>query len=189
DTSRRPSPQESDRGTEVYLHLVDLGFDPKLPAEAVLVVRTTCTNRDLPSQLQRAGDELYFELEAAAPLARIRCLRSPTMPLRPALRRGAHWRLISHLALNHLAISDAVEGREALQEILRLYDFSDPESGQQLAAFNRNVIEGITSVSSRRVVGRTGSEVSSGFCRGVEVTLEFDDQRYVGVGTYLFASV
>lgn len=187
--TRKPSFQEGDRGTEMALNLVDLAFDPRLPAEAVLVVRTTCTNRDLPSQLQRAGDELYFELEAAAPLAGIRCLRSPTIPLRPPLRRGAHWRLISHLSLNHLAISDPVEGREALQEILKLYDFSDPEAGQQLAAVTRNVIEGILSVGSRRVVGRTGAETASGFCRGIEVTLELDEQRYVGIGAYLFACV
>ena len=74
--TRRPSLVEGDRGTEVYLHLVDLGFEPRLPGEPVLVVRTLCTNRELPSQLQRAGDELYLELEAAAPLERIRCLRS-----------------------------------------------------------------------------------------------------------------
>lgn len=187
--SRKPSLAENDRGTEVYLNLVDLGFDPKLPAEAVLVVRTTCTNRDLPSQLQRAGDELYFELEAAAPLAGIRCLRSPTIPLRPPLRRGAHWRLVSHLTLNHLAISDPLEGRDVLQEILKLYDFSDPEAGQQMAAVTRNVIDGVLAVGSRRVVGRTGAETSSGFARGVEITLELDEQRYVGVGAYLFACV
>src|SRR5262249_34006899 len=131
--TRKPSLAERDRGTEVSLHLVDLGFNPRLPPESVLVVRTTCTNRDLPSQLQRAGDELYLELEAAAPITRVRCVRSPTVPLRPPLRRGAYWRLISHLSLNYLSVTDPVEGREALQEILRLYDFSDPEAGQQLA--------------------------------------------------------
>src|SRR5262249_45672818 len=135
--SRKPSLKENDRGTELHLNLVDLQFNPNLPAEAVLVVRTTCTNRDLPSQLSRAGDAIYFELEAAAPLSRIRCLRMPTAPLRPPVRRGAHWRLLSHLNLNHLSVTDPREGREALQEILRLYDFSDPESGQQLSAVTR----------------------------------------------------
>jgi type VI secretion system protein ImpG len=62
-TSRRPSMVENDRGTEVYLSLVDLDFNPRLPAESVLVVRTTCTNRDLPNQLQHFGEELGFELE------------------------------------------------------------------------------------------------------------------------------
>jgi type VI secretion system protein ImpG len=188
-TSRHHSTQEGDRGTNVLLHVVDLGFNPKLPAESVLVVRTTCTNRDLPSQLQRAGEELYFELEMAAPLSRLRCVRSPTIPLRPPLRRGAQWRLISHLNLNHLSITDPVEGKNALQEILKLYDFSDPTVGQQMEAVLQQVIEGILSVSSRRVVGRTGSEISSGFSRGIEVTIELDEQKYVGSGAFLFASV
>jgi type VI secretion system protein ImpG len=187
--SRRPSLQKGDRGTEVYLNLVDLKFDPRLPADTVLVVRTTCTNRDLPARLQRAGEDLYLELEAAAPLARIRCLRGPSLPLRPPLRRGAHWRLLSHLNLNHLSISDPVEGRQALQEILRLYDFSDPDAAPQQAAVTRNVVEGITSLSSRRVVGRTGGPTASGFCRGVEVMVELDEQKYVGTGAFLFACV
>jgi type VI secretion system protein ImpG len=193
--SRQPSilktdKENKDRGTDVFLSLVDLGFNPRRPPSSTIVVRTTCTNRDLPIELQKLGDGLYLELEAAAPLKRINCLRPPTAPLRPPLRRGAHWRLISHLALNHLSLSDPVEGRQALQEILRLYDFSDPDAGQQLAEVTRQVIEGIASVSSRRVVGRVGpAEVASGFCRGVEVTIEFDERQYVGTGAFLFASV
>jgi type VI secretion system protein ImpG len=190
--SRRQTMADDDRGTEVYLNLVDLSFNPHLPSESVLVVRTTCTNRDLPNQLQHAGEDLAFELEMAAPLAGyggIRCLRPPSPPLRPPLRRGAHWRLLSHLNLNHLSLTDGKEGRDVLQEILRLYDFSDPESGRQHAAVTRKLIEGIVSVSSRRVVGRTGGPTSSGFARGVEVTIEFDEEKYVGTGAFLFACV
>jgi type VI secretion system protein ImpG len=187
--SRRPSFRGNDRGTDVWMNLVNLDFNPQLPADSVLIVRTTCLNRDLPNIMQRAGDDLYFELEAAAPLKKIRCLRSPTPTLRPPLRRGAHWRLVSHLALNHLSISDPVEGHQALQEILKLYDFSDPESGRQQAAVTRQIIEGITSVSSRPVVGRIGGPIASGFCRGTEVTIEFDEEKYIGTGVFLFASV
>lgn len=187
--TRRPATRENDRGTEVYLNLVDLDFKPHLPAASTLVVRTTCTNRDLAGHLQRAGDQLYLELEAVAPLAGIRCVRTPTLPLRPPRRRGAFWKLISHLNLNHLSLGDAVEGRAALQELLRLYDFSDPESGQQLAEVNRLLIEGIDGVSSRRVVGRVADAAAAGFCRGVEVTVTLDEDRYVGTGAYLFASV
>jgi type VI secretion system protein ImpG len=187
--TRRASARENDRGADVYLNLVDLEFQPHLPSATTLVVRTTCTNRDLAGVLQRAGEQLYFELEAPAPLAGLRCVRSPTLPLRPPLRRGAHWRLLSHLSLNHLSIADPLEGKAALQEILRLYDFSDPESGQQLAEVTRLLIEGVTAVSSRRVVGRAGGLAAGGFCRGVEVTIEFDEEKYVGTGVYLVASV
>jgi type VI secretion system protein ImpG len=187
--ARRASLLEDDRGTEVYLSLVDLDFDPRLPADAVLTVETTCLNRDLPTRLQQAGEELAFHLEKVAPVAAIRCLHSPTLTLRPPLRRGAYWRLLSHLNLNHLSLADEEEGRMALQEMLRLYDFSDPQAGQQLQAVNRNLIDGILGVKCRSVVGRTGTAVSSGFARGTEVTVELDEQKYLGTGAFLFARV
>src|SRR5207302_11231248 len=124
--TRRPAPD--DQGTDVYLTLVDLDFNPGRPGADTLVVRTTCTNRNLPDQLQRLGDQLALRLEAAAPLTGIRCVRTPTRALRPPLRRRAYWRLLSHLSLNHLSLSDSVEGLEALKEILRLYDFSDSKA-------------------------------------------------------------
>ena len=64
------------------------------------------------------------------------------------------------------------------------------------------VIEGITAVSTRRVVGRPplvrhpkkppepgDQPTASGFCRGLEVTIEFDEKNYVGTGVFLFACV
>ena len=107
-----------------------------------------------PPILQQAGERLIFDLEAAAPLARIRCVRSPTSPLRPPLRRGTYWRLVSHLCLNHLSLANSVEGRESLQEILRLYDFSDPETDKQTSLVTQHLIEGINAVGSRKVTGR-----------------------------------
>ncbi len=188
--SRRPTTIENDRGNELYLNLVDASFLPSLPAESTLVVRTTCTNRDLPTQLQLAGERLFFELEGAAPLAGIRCLRTPTTPLRPPHRRGRYWSLLSHLSLNYLSLSDPEQGRAALQEILRLYDFSDPKAGQQqLAEVTRQIIDGITGLATRRIVGRTRADAGGGFCRGIEVTIEFDEQKYTGVGMYQFACV
>src|SRR5262249_37429280 len=87
--SRRPALAGNDRGTEVYLHLVDLDFDPCVPSVANLQVKVTCTNCDLPLTLQKAGEDLAFFLKPAAPLERIRCVRTPTAPLRPRAPRGA----------------------------------------------------------------------------------------------------
>jgi type VI secretion system protein ImpG len=90
------------------------------------------------------------------------------------------WRLISHLSLNHLSIVE--KGSEALREILRLYDFSDD------AAIRRQ-IAGITGVTSRSSISRVTSDTGVAFCRGTDVTLEFDDDQYVGAGVFLLASV
>jgi type VI secretion system protein ImpG len=189
-TSRWASLAERDQGTFVDVHLVDLDFQPQAPSGESLEVTTTCTNRDLPNQLRAAGTGVGFELEAAAPLARIHCLRPLTPPLRPKPRRGRLWHLISHLSLNYLSLAEEDKGREALQEILGLYDFSDPEAGQQqLAAVTRQFIDGISAVTSRRVIGRLTREHISSFCRGVEVDIALDDDKYPGVGVFLFASV
>lgn len=185
---RKASTHGSDFGTDVWLTLVDLNFNPSLPAASTLIVETTCTNRNLPAQLQHFGEGLQLSLTGAAPLTGTRCLRVPGAALHPPLRRGAYWGLISHLCLNHLSISDPVDGKAALQEILRLYDFSDPGSGQQqMSDVNRQLIEGVDAVASRRVVGRVAGVGGSGFCRGVEVTVTLDEQKYVGTGMYLFA--
>ena len=179
-TTRRPSDRKGDAGTEVYLSLVDLDFKPSRPAADTLTVHVTCTNRDLPARLPFGGERGLLELEGAAPLSRILCLTKPTTVSRPRMGRGAQWRLISHLSLNYLSLVDG--GREALQEILRLYDFSgSPVVRQQIA--------GILDVRSRRVVGRPNSMPWNGFCRGLEVTVDLDEEHYVGTGVYLFASV
>lgn len=186
--TRRASQAADDNGSEVYLSLVDLGFDPHVPAVENLTVHTTCTNRDLPSRLpfgnsgaNREGD---FEVEGAGPLAGVVAMRKPTAPVRPPLRRAAHWRLISHLSLNHLSITTADgEGRpRALQEILMLYDFLNSSA-------TRNQITGITGIASRRVTRQTGGHIGAGFVRGLETTIEFDSDRFAGSGVYLFAAV
>src|SRR5205807_1391612 len=120
--TRRPSQRQDDPGTEVYLSFVDLGFNPNVPATETVTVQISCTNRDLPGKLPFGGREGDLEVEGAAPVSRVRCLRKPTNALRPPLRQGGQWRLISHLSLNHLSIVDENGKPDSLREILLLYD-------------------------------------------------------------------
>lgn len=183
--TRRPSAggrDRTDKGTEVYLSFVDLGFSPSAPADWVVDVETTCLNRDLPHRLPFGGDQPRLRMTGGAPLSRIACLTPPTRTFRPAMKHGATWRLISHLSLNHLSLQPGGGGLDALKEILKLYDFAD-------SAATRARIEGLIGLDSRRIVGRADGAVAGGFCRGVEVTLQFDESHYSDHGLYLFASV
>jgi type VI secretion system protein ImpG len=182
--TRRQSQKPNDPGSEVYISLVDLKFNPFVPPVETLTLHATCTNRDLPSRLPFGGREGDFEVEGTAPLSNVQCLKKPTGTLRPPLRRGAHWRLISHLSLNPISIvsSDGEARPDAIREILLLYDFMDSSA-------TRKQISGISDISSRRVVRQTGSRIGTGFVRGVETTVEFDEEQYVGSGLFLFASV
>lgn len=176
--TRRPSARKGDAGSEVWLTFVDPNFRPSRPAAETLTVHSTCTNRDLPGRLPFGGPAGDFDLEAPGPVSRVRCLRKPTPSLRPPMGRGAQWALVSHLSLNHLSLADSTEGLDALRAILRLYDLAG-------SAATRQQIDGITRVAGRRASGRVGD----GVCRGVEVTLEFDETHFVGSGVFLFASV
>jgi type VI secretion system protein ImpG len=186
---RRPSNLEGDRGTEAYLTLVDSEFDPRLPAEAVLDVRTTCFNRNWPVTYQRAGEALFPETSSTQLPGPAVCLHSPTLPLRPGLSRASYWRLIAQNNLNHASLTDPDKGCQALQEMLRLCDFSDVRLDRQLAQVNQQVIDGIRSLKCRPVQGQVTSGPQIGYCRGVEATVEFDEKNYVGVGLFLFACV
>jgi type VI secretion system protein ImpG len=173
---------EIDHGTEMFLTLVDLDFEPDAPADWAVVVETTCLNRDLPSRLPFGGGQPNLTLTAGGQIERVTCVTPPTKTRRPPMREGTIWRLISHLSLNHLSLADNENGAEPLREILSLYDFTGtPES--------RDVVAGLLNVQSRRTVGRVNSPVSAGFCRGVEVTLHFDEDKFTGSGLFLFASV
>ncbi len=173
---RRPSGRRDDEGTEVHLSFTDAGFKPEAPGVEILTVHTTCTNRDLPSRLPFGDPAGDFEMETAAPTARISCLIKPTPTRRPTLGGALQWRLISHLALNYLSLLEASE--TALKEILRLYDFDD-------SPVTRRQIEGIVSVRSSFVTKRVGMA----HVRGVQIELTLDEDKFVGSGAYLFASV
>lgn len=180
---RRQSQRANDKGTEMYLTLVDSNFRPTVPADEVITVRCTCTNRDLPARLAFGSKQGDFDLEGAVPVSRIRCLTKPTDTIRPPRFRGAQWRLISHLSLNYLSLVENKDGvPEALQEILELYNYQDSE-------VNHRQILGIKHMDSKRVVRKIGDQIGAGFVRGTEITLEFDEDEFVGSGLFVFASV
>jgi type VI secretion system protein ImpG len=110
---------------------------------------------------------------------RVIALRKPTPTLRPPVGRDALWRLISHLSLNYLSLVE--EGREAFQEMLRLYQTTSPQLDQQ--------IDGITTVSSARRFARVIGDHGISYVRGVRVQMELDENKFVGGGVYLFANV
>jgi type VI secretion system protein ImpG len=181
--TRRDSQRDEDEGTEMFVSLVDMNFNPRVPAVEVLNIRTTCTNRDLPARLPFGGREGDFEVEGSGLLSKARCLTKPTETIRPARRRALQWRLISHLNLNFLSIVENINGApEALQEVLHLYNFDDSTAA-------RRQILGITGIESRKVVRRIGDHIGAGFVRGLETTVTFNEEEFVGSGMFLFACV
>lgn len=179
---RVPSIRPDDHGTDVFLSFVDLDFNPLVPPAEVVLVSTTCSNRDIPANVQKTGaDPWGFQLVGQNPVRRITTPVEPTKPLR--LRDADNrWRLISHLSLNHLSITGGSDGAAALREILRLYDYTTSQTTAQ-------IIDGITTINSERSVAPIQDAKTRGFCRGLDVTVTFDDEKYPGTGFFLLACV
>jgi type VI secretion system protein ImpG len=192
--ARKPSFQTAggDEGTEVFLNLVDIDFRPDVPRDWTVEIDTLCVNRNLPDDLPFGGGEPRLTIHGAPSVSRVMCLTRPTRTRRQDLGKGSRWRLLSHLTLNHLSLAELAppasdpEGArqpEAFREILRLYDAVS-------TAATASQIEGLANVTSRPVVGRVREpNAPPGFCRGIEVSLTFDEARFATSGIYLFASV
>jgi type VI secretion system protein ImpG len=169
-----------DGSSDVFISFVDLSGRPAFPAEDSVTMRLTCFNRDLPSRLPFGNEDGDFEIEGGGPIKKVVALVKPTSVLHPPLGKALHWRLISQLSLNYLSLVEG--GTQALQEILRLYNFGDHP-------FHERQIQGIVSLDSRPALTQVTSEEGVSFVRGRRVDIEFDEEQFAGGGVYLFASL
>lgn len=167
-------------GFETELSIVDVDFDPAAPQTDTLSVEVTATNRDLPSLLSIGAPGGDLTMDGGSAAREIRLLRKPSPSHRFERGRGAHWRLVSHLSLNHLSLSGG--GIDALKELLRLYDL--PRS-----ATNRRLLDGIVSIDYRAASACLPGNPFATFVRGTEIRLAVDEQHFVGSGLRLFAQV
>ena len=176
---REPTGRADLPGGDMILSFVDLDFKPARPPTQVVFAHTLCTNRGVAAQIP-VGARL--EVEVDAPLVGVVCLTKPTRQFAPPLAGETLWRLVSHLSLNRLSLSGGESGLAALREILALYAAYDD-------ATVRGQLAGLAGLSCRDVVRRIGNEAWRGFCRGTEVRLELDEERFVGAHPFLLASV
>jgi type VI secretion system protein ImpG len=183
DRARAQGTRTSYTGSEVYVSLVDQHDAPFPHSLRHITIDALCTNRDLPLLLP-TGLDSDFTLRVSAPVRAVRILRGPSRPY-PALAEGAlTWRLISHLGLNYLSLTDvdATQGAAALREMLDLYgNLADPAVRRQ--------IQGVRSMALAPVFRRLPEPGPIVFGRGVEVALKIDEVAFSGSSPYLFGAV
>jgi len=179
-THRDEDVAQSSPGHELEISVVDIDFDPTSPQTDTLSLTVTATNRELPSLLSfgTAGGDLF--MEGGGPAKSIRLLRKPSSSFRFDLGKGALWRLVSHLSLNHLSLSDG--GIDALKEMLRLYDL--PRS-----ATNRRQIEGLVGIQFAPTTAWLPGEPYAAYVRGTSVRVSVNEDSFVGTGLGLFAAM
>ncbi len=167
-------------GYEAEISIVDIDFDPAAIETDTLSIELTCCNRDLPALLTYGLPDGDLFMEGGLMPRSINFLRKPSRSYRFERGRGAHWRLISHLSLNHLSLSRG--GLEAFQEMLGLYDL--PRS-----ATSQRQISGIVDMEYKAAQAWLPGNPFACLVRGVEVRMTIDEEGFVGSGMHVFAYI
>jgi len=188
-------------GSEVYLALVDASNAPFSADLRQLSVEALCTNRDMPIHMPLNKGKTDFTLDIGAPVEAIRAVAGPTAPQASYVdnednkRSGdASWRLVSHLALNYLSLTDEDmdgdgevsaderQGAASLRDLMKLYSaVGEPAIRKQ--------IEGLRSIQTAPITRRVPTTGAVAFARGLEVTCTFDENLFAGSGVFLLGAV
>lgn len=169
---------EDDRTSDTDIAFVDRERRFASPVDTVASVDALCLNRDLPEQLPFGGGHPYLQLASGhEAVGGVQALLPPTPSVRMNDQEGRNWRLISHLLLNHLSLTDGNGG--ALKDILSLYNFRDSPETRQFA-------EAIVSLQAQSSLARMPH---GGMVPGTDIALTFDPNAIDQASAYLFGSI
>lgn len=152
-----------------------------LPQTETLSIGLLCTNASLPRSLQM-GD-VSQPTSSSPEFAEFKNIRPPTDNVSPPVGRGTNllWRLLSHLSLNYISLSES----ENLRALLGLYvSIAGRDRATVLA--NRKRITGIEDVKSN-----TSNRLVTGvMMRGQAITLKMREDHFAGSGDlFLFGCI
>lgn len=147
--------------------------------QETLSVELTCTNHNLPRQLQ-VGD-IRQACEQTPEFVTFRNISVPTPSFAPPLDQDFLWKLISHMSLNYLSLTDI----NPLKVILETYDLPRYHD-RQAQKVSRRRLDALRSIRHEAV-----DRLHHGLpLRGLRVDLCIEPQGFLGQGeVFVFASV
>jgi type VI secretion system protein ImpG len=171
-------------GSEMFISLVDAKVAPYHRQLSQLNITALCTNRHLPIQLPISVGDTDLVAELYSPVASIRWVAAPTIPIASTAEGDPAWRTISHLSLNYLSLLDSKDGQgaAAMRDLLKLYvNPNDP--------FTLRQVDGIRSVAASPIIRRVASDGPLTFARGLEIRVTLDEEAFEGSGIFVLGAV
>ncbi|MPQ87114.1 type VI secretion system baseplate subunit TssF [Pseudomonas sp. MAFF 730085] len=156
---------------------LSVGIGPR-QAQETLSVELTCTNHNVPRQLQVG--QINQSCEQTPAFLSFRNISVPTASFAPPLDQDFLWKLISNMSLNYLSLTDT----RALKVILETYDVPSYHDRQAHNVSQRK-LDALSSVSHAAV-----DRMYRGLpIRGLRVDLNIDANGFAGQGDlFVFAS-
>lgn len=184
ERAARLGPRTQYLGSELFLSLVDQRSAPFAHDLKQLSVRTLCTNRDLPLLMSINNSDGDMVCVDSAPAGKIRVVAGPSRPTVSVADNEITWRLISHLSLNYLGMTDLSdeEGAATLRELMGLYLNQGDQSLQ-------GQISGIKNMGIEPITRRLTQHSQLVYGRGVGVRVMVDESSFAGVSPWPLLSV
>lgn len=167
-------------GHEKRITLIDGDFNPMEVQKTSLSIELSCTNRNLPNALTPGQSDGELTPLHDADSYTVRFLRRPSRTYRFTSELGMHWRLISHLTLNHRSLSQG--GLPAFRDMLSLYDLPQSPISQRQR-------DGIVGLAQADAVTWLRLKHGASLVHGTEVRMTLDEDAFVGSGMLLFVEV
>ncbi|MGG1946315.1 type VI secretion system baseplate subunit TssF [Trinickia sp. NRRL B-1857] len=175
----RPTPSAPTQASVLRLASADGPVESKGVSEALLV-DLTCSNGDLPRSIPIGARNGDMRMQGNAQTAKkISLLHAPTSVARLARKNGALWRLIGQQATHAMNLNQF--GLPALKQVLQQFAELSPQKARH--------IDGIRGLRHRPVMALMARGPQPAMERGIEVTLEIDDQSFVAHSVAVFAGV
>lgn len=168
-------------GTETWISLTAPGQPALVDNIHELAIRALVTNRELPETLTFRGDNHF--MVSGLPVRAVSVVRAPTRPRPPLGLNDAAWRIIGHLTPNYATLVGQPDGDPSLlRDHLALY-------GRQDDASSRRQIDGITSVTSKRVSRRVPGADRMAIASGQNIRIRLDDGSFDRARLFVFSAV
>lgn len=149
----------------------------------VITADLLCSNGDLVCNLPYGSEQRSLCLYDESPvITAVNSIKPFTKAINPRDRQGWQWKFLSHLQLNYLSISGSEKAVEALQELLRLYDFYDSPD-------TKKIIHSIHAITTQHVTKRGPGTMQKSMCTGVKIILKVDISQFKESSCYLFVSI
>lgn len=145
----------------------------------VLRADITCSNGDLPRSLRCGAPVGDMRMEQECPITKIALLQVPSAVVRLSCTNGALWRFIDRGTPQSLNLDQT--GLPALKQILHQFAILSPLQPRH--------IDGVTALSRRSVLTMIARAPHPALVRGIEITLEIDEQLFAGYSIAVFAGV
>ncbi len=178
---QRSGPASLDAGPAAALRLDGADGPARTgPEFDALVADVTCTNGDLPHSLPfgaSGGDMLLAAKKSST--QKVALLHAPTALVQLPRTNGALWRLVGYQTPHALRLTQA--GLPTLKQLFQQFAQLSPSQAQH--------IDGITGLKHRSVMTLMARKPQPAMVRGIEVTLEIDEQRFVAHSVAVFARV